>query len=429
MPHLRDPLPHLGRTFRQRVRDHLARRRGLPVAYDYPHTVQIVPTNACNYRCRACPKSVFPTDNRMLDPAVYARVREQLLPHARLVDLQGLGEPMMSPLFLTMLADARDMGLEVRFTTNGSLVNRESAAEVAASPVRLVLSIDGATARTHEDSRPGADFGQLLDALRAIRDAAAAPAAHPLFRFEVNTVVTRRNLDEVAGVLELAAAHGARAVDLIAPGMGAREDPFARDTIGRHEALFAARLPGIRDAAERLGVAVTVPPFLAQAGGGDLSAAPADASVGAMVMGPVGPTSPVRPRTSILPSSPSPPPTPPPSAIFPQQCPDPWRTVYVDVDGWVRPCCRALNIGMGNILDTHFWDIWNGPHYLRLRQALCSDAPPSFCRDCTLPWGITGGDSNYPAKLAKRGIVLPPAPEIGFSWDKQSRTLTEAGRR
>ena len=60
-PACRDPYPHLGRTFRQRLRDHLARRRGLPVVYEYPHTVQIVPTNACNYRCRACPKSVYPT--------------------------------------------------------------------------------------------------------------------------------------------------------------------------------------------------------------------------------------------------------------------------------------------------------------------------------------------------------------------------------
>ncbi len=327
----------------------------------------------------------------MLEPVVYAKVREQLLPHARLVDLQGLGEPMLSPLFFPMLADARTMGLEVRFTTNGSLVTRESAVEIAASPVRLALSIDGATALTHEDSRPGSNFAQLLDALRAIRDAATSPAAHPLFRFEVNTVVTRRNLDEVPDILKLAAVHGAGAVDLIAPGMGDRDDAYARDTIGRHEALFAEHLPAIRATAALLGIKVTVPPFLAQAGSEDLPAPP--------------------PRGG---------------AIFPQQCPDPWRTVYVDVDGWVRPCCRALNIGMGNILEEDFWDIWNGHHYLRLRQALSSDAPPSFCRDCTLPWGITAGDSNYPAKLAERGIILPPPPDIGYSWDKQSRTMIEA---
>ena len=300
---------------------------------------------------------------------------------------------MMSPLFFTMLADARAMGLDIRFTTNGSLITRESAAEIAASPVRLVLSIDGAVAETHEDSRPGADFQQLLNALRTIRDAAAQPGVHPGFRFQVNTVVTRRNLDEIPGILDLAASHGAGALDLIAPGMGAREDPFARDTIGRHEALFAARIPAIREAAQRLGIAVTVPPFVE----------PPDALAA---------------DTPFVPTDDRP---------FPQECPDPWRTVYVDVDGWIRPCCRALNIGMGNILDTPFWDIWNGPHYLRLRAALCSNAPPSFCRDCTLPWGITGGDSNYPAEAGgARRHAAARRPQIGFTWDKQSRTVSEA---
>jgi MoaA/NifB/PqqE/SkfB family radical SAM enzyme len=257
--------------------------------------------------------------------------------------------------------------------------------------VRLVVSVDGATAATHEDSRPGADFQQLMSALRAVRDAAAQPGAHPRFRFAVNTVVTRRNLDEVPGILDLAASHGAKAADLIAPGVGGRDDAFAHDAIGRHEALFAARLPAIRDAAAGLGIAVTVPPFIERAGAQDTAGA-------------------------FIPTQQRP---------FAQECPDPWRTVYVDVDGWVRPCCRALSIGMGNILDSHFWDIWNGRHYLRLRTALSSNAPPEFCRDCTLPWGITGGDSNYPAKLAQRGIVLPRPPEIGFSWDKRSRTVSE----
>lgn len=390
---LLDPLPGLNRSFKQRVRDHVSRRRNMPVAYQYPDTVYIVPSNACNYRCRACPKSVHPTDNRMLEDAVYERVRTRLFPYTRHVVLQGLGEPMLSPHFFPLLRDVTRMGLQVEFTTNASQITEQNIGEIIASPAQMTISIDGSCAQTHEDSRPGAEFEQLLRALRMVKIAIDAGPVHEMFRFCSNTVVTTRNLAEIEGIIDLAADHGAGHLTLIAPGMGDRKDAFAQDTIGNHEKLFVSRIPAISEHASSRRISLTFPPYILDA------------------VAPLGSTGEASNGNKPL---------------FPQQCSDPWRVVYIDVDGWVRPCCRGISVAMGNIMDDDFWDIWNGKHYFRLRESTNSDAPPAICRNCTLPWGITGGDPSYESKLQARGIELAPAPSIGISWDRKSKTLVES---
>lgn len=384
---LRRALPARWRRFGSRV----ARRFDMPWHPGWPEEVQIVPSNACNFRCKACPKFAYETDNRILPRRVYERVREQILPYVRRVNLQGLGEPMMSPLFMPMLRDARDGGLEIVFVTNASYLNEESVAEIAAAPVVMTISIDGASAAVHTDSRPEANFDQLLGALALVKRAMADGRTHPRFSWCANIVVTKRNLSEIEGVLELAAGHGAVNLTLIAPGMGPRTDDFANDAIGQHPELLRERYPAIRRRAEELKIGLIAPEFAKEALPGTASA---DA--------------------------------PKPSRLFPGRCEDAWRTVFVDVDGWVRPCCVAEHIGMGNIMEQDFRTIWNNEHYRRLRKHLNSPNPPSFCRTCVAHWGINGGDEHHVRKLAERGVQLPDPPSIGVVWDKEQKKVVPA---
>jgi len=370
------------RPLARRAAGRIARRFLTPWHGGYPLELQIVPANACNFRCLACPKSQYDTDNRMLHRDVYARVREQVLPWVREVNLQGLGEPMLSPLFPAMLADARSLDLPVKFVTNASRFTPGNVADIVATRGEMTISIDGARRETHEESRAGADWDQQMAALAMLKAALDSPARHPAFVFRVNVVVTTRNLGELEGIMEIAARHGAASVWFIAPAMGDRADDFARDAITYHEDAFRARMPAVREKAKALGIDPIFPPYMLRP--------PVRASAAA---------------EAGRPSRPDP--------LFPQKCMDPWRTVYVDVDGWIRPCCRALWVGMGNIMTQDFRAIWNNVHYRALRRAIHSDAPPDFCRECTLPWGITGGDADYMSKLESLGVSVPPGPRIG----------------
>lgn len=381
-----------GRRLRHKVRDRISRYRKRPVVFTFPENVTVVASNACNFQCAACPKTAYKSDNRVLPPEVYERAKKQLLPHAKVINLQGLGEPMLSPLFFTMIRDAKQFGAAVEFVTNGSKITPENAREIVSSPSRMTISIDGACASTHERMRPGSNFEQLLQALGTIRSEISKPTAHPDFSFSVNTVVSRINIDELVQILEITASYGARQITYIMPAVGEdRTDAFVGETIGDHPQQLTERAPVILARADELHIRALFPPFVVSSKPDHPVAVPSLAA-----------------------------------RLFPQECWEPWRTIYIDVDGSVRPCCRMSNIAMGNILTDDFWTIWNNEHYLRLREIINSDAPPEICRGCSLAFGITAGDPDYMAKLTARGIHVLAARPFGLKWDKDKQRQVPA---
>lgn len=368
-----------------RLPQRLSRKLGLVRVFGYPEEVQIVPTNACNLRCMQCPKTWYDTDNRTMDRRVYEKIREQVLPHVRMLNLQGLGEPLLSPLFPRMLDDALEFGLQVRFVTNTMLLKSEYIPRIVRTGGSVTFSIDGATDATHGDSRPTNSLDSVLAAIQSIVDEQRRQP-NSGFQIHINTVVTTRNVEELEGILDYCIRFGAASWQLLNPGVGARQDEFARAAIGSHPERLARCLPALLERAARNGIGISYPHF-------------------------------VRPDAGSTAESS----TPPPGRLFPGRCRDPWSMVYIDVDGWVRPCCRAIWIGMGNVLAESFHSIWNNAAYRRLRETIHSDNPPDFCRTCSTDWGITLGDERYVEKLAGRGIVLPKAPYIGTTYPEEGQ--------
>jgi MoaA/NifB/PqqE/SkfB family radical SAM enzyme len=338
-----------------------------------------------------CPKTWYDTDNRHMSREVYARVREQVLPHARVLNLQGLGEPMLSPLFGTMLDDAERHGLRVLFVTNTMFFKPGYVDRLVGLGAQITVSIDGACNETHLESRPGNDLDGVLSVLRSFRDARARQPGTG-FELHINTVVTTRNVDQLEGILDLCIPLGISGYQLINPGVGPRTDEFARDAIGNEPDRLAARLPALVRKAETHGIRMSYPQF--GSSGSPNSETTRKESVPA--------ERPPRPAATRRGKSP-----------FPGKCRDPWNSVYIDVDGWIRPCCRAIWIGMGNILLEPFERIWNNHEYRTLRRTIHGEGPPAFCRNCNTGWGITRGDERYIEKLEARGIRLPRPPRIG----------------
>ena len=65
----------------------------------------------------------------------------------------------------------------------------------------------------------------------------------------------------------------------------------------------------------------------------------------------------------------------------------PWFSLYITVDGDVRPCCsfgEGETLTLGNILRQDFDEIWNGEKYRMVRrQALDRKLGYTVCRNCT----------------------------------------------
>jgi mycofactocin radical SAM maturase len=161
-------------------------------------------TYACNLACVHCLSSSGRRDPDELSTAEVKAVLDELR------DLQvfyiniGGGEPMIRRDFFELVDHATANGIGVKFSTNGAFLDAARAAQLAAmNYVDVQISLDGLDAATNDAVR---GEGSYAIARRAM-DALAAAGFGP---FKISVVVTRHNVDQLAGFKALADAYGAQ---------------------------------------------------------------------------------------------------------------------------------------------------------------------------------------------------------------------------
>jgi MoaA/NifB/PqqE/SkfB family radical SAM enzyme len=134
-------------------------------------------TDRCDLACAHCLRQVVPPHSsraRDLDPRLVAR----LCAEAREIGITSVGltggEPMLHPQFLEIVDTIVDAGLEYHFLSNGlglpELLPRWSSRPERRARLRDVcVSVDGATARTHERIRGTGTFRRTLAGIAVLR--------------------------------------------------------------------------------------------------------------------------------------------------------------------------------------------------------------------------------------------------------------------
>jgi radical SAM protein with 4Fe4S-binding SPASM domain len=400
-----------------------------------PVHLQVEVTGACNLRCRMCLVGHRPPIDRRsgsLDPASFRALLDGL-PSLRSLTLQGLGEPLLAPHLAEMITLAKARGLETGFNTNGTLLDARHRRMLLDLGVDWAhVSVDAATPAVFEGIRLGADFHRVVGNLRALV-AERGARRHP--RIQLNAVLMRRTVAELAGLVRLAADLGVDRLwvqqlshDLgdttgrpefaslraftaaeclwsgegtehqVGPGREATEEPFEVDELRRvRDALAeAARL------ARELGLEIRLPD-LGEAGTprpaeeADRAASPpsptAEASPGADADVDVDADHSIErsvPRAGTEVAAARPPSSPlGGSAAGPVDalpCDWPWRSSYVNHDGRVQPCCMLMGDDRAVMGTVHqpggFAAVWNGPDYAEFRRRLLGPEPPEVCRGC-----------------------------------------------
>ena len=160
-------------------------------------------TNRCRARCLACCEESGP-DREWRDELT----RDESLKLAREIAEAGIpyvafggGEPLGVAHAWEIFEVLAAAGVSIKLETEGSYIDDEAADRLAALPVQCIqISVDGATAATHEKMRPGASFASATAALRRL----AARGCKPQMVF----VPTRLNLGEMAAAYDLAGELG-----------------------------------------------------------------------------------------------------------------------------------------------------------------------------------------------------------------------------
>jgi len=166
-------------------------------------------TRHCDLRCRHCRGGARPVDYEgELTTDECLRVVDGIAACCKPILILTGGEPMSRPDVYDIAGHATQCGLRVVMAPCGHLLTAETATRLKDAGVRAIsISIDGATAATHDAFRGVAGaFDRTVAGLRHAIDAGIA--------FQVNTTVSRTNVDELPAILDLAVAWGAKTLDL-----------------------------------------------------------------------------------------------------------------------------------------------------------------------------------------------------------------------
>jgi MoaA/NifB/PqqE/SkfB family radical SAM enzyme len=194
----------------------LGRRHRRPLVG--PALGTLLVTYRCDLRCRVCDLPQRAAARRRAgDRELTTGAFRAVLRDFRAIGTAGVGftggEPMLREDLPELLAYASRLGLHAHLNTDGFRV-AESARVLRKTGVRSVnVSLDGATAATHDAARGRAGaFEGATSALAALR-AARGRGRFP--RLTAVTVLTSKNLAEAPRVVEAALAAGADRVGVI----------------------------------------------------------------------------------------------------------------------------------------------------------------------------------------------------------------------
>jgi radical SAM protein with 4Fe4S-binding SPASM domain len=160
--------------------------------------------NACNLRCSHCYNhSGDPTRPRYkLDYDMLIRLFDEAVDMGvSSVTFSG-GEPLMRRDLFDLIAAARERKFLVKIVTNGTLITPAKAEKLAASGAYLDMSLEGATAETHDRLRGAGSFEKSMRGLDNLRAAGGVP--YLIF----SMVMNRANRHELDAMVALCRRHG-----------------------------------------------------------------------------------------------------------------------------------------------------------------------------------------------------------------------------
>ena len=192
-------------------------------------------TYACNLQCVHCLSSSGRRDPRELTTDEAKTVLDELRRLQVFYINIGGGEPMIRKDFFELVTYAVDHDVGVKFSTNGTYLDRDAARRLAATGyLDVQISLDGIDAATNDQVRGAGSYAAARRAMDHLADAGFGP-------FKVSIVVTRHNVDQLDDFKALADSYGAqlRVTRLRPAGRGADSWPELHPTHEQQLQIYA----------------------------------------------------------------------------------------------------------------------------------------------------------------------------------------------
>lgn len=313
------------------LRNHSVKNRK-PVVGFVPFSVSIEPTSACNLSCEMCSHKHSKRKD-FLSLSDFKKIVDNN-PYLLVINLTGIGEPLLNPGIFEMVKYAKSKGIFVWFFSNGMLFSKENIAKAKQAGVdKIGISIDGATKKTFESIRKGSDFETVLNNTKQLVNEGLS-----VF---VGCVIMPQNFKEMPEMIDLVKGLGVKEIGFSAVRSFGENAAYDYLNIGYEE--LAKVLVKIDEKAAALGIKVTsFPPLIKKE---ELD------------------------KTNY------------------RSCKIAWKDSHISSDCTVYPCCTTIfsaskKEGLGNALDEPFKKIWNNEKYVELRKGLLENKPVELCKNC-----------------------------------------------
>lgn len=134
------------------------------VAAQYPPIFSIEPTNVCNLACPMCPNSRQTSGSLgYMQWSLFTKVLDEIGPHAKVVMLYSLGEPLLHPRIVQMVEYCKKVSrAKIIISTNAIFLDESMARALLASGLdEIKLCLDANSSKTYHQMRPGGNFAMV----------------------------------------------------------------------------------------------------------------------------------------------------------------------------------------------------------------------------------------------------------------------------
>lgn len=319
---------------------------GSLVLNSMPQHLMLIPTSICNLKCIMCERVNHPYT------LPFAEVQKLyfLIPYLQQIDIQG-GEPFLLDYFkefLSKLVSFRH--LRIGLLTNGLLLNELWVDLLVRENVFLSFSIDSTKEETYEYIRKGADFRALLNNIELInRLSRRRDIRSPLHT--VNTVVMKSNYRQLPLLPRFCKAQGFSRLtfDYLRPEVALEEDIFITRPDTTAIDFLRKILPEINAECQGLGLEFdyqAILPFLSQGCQEEKKDKP--------------------------------------EITQKKICSLPWKKIFVDSDGSIRPDCLCTKV-VGNLKEFYtINEAWNNKMMQQYRRNIIKNEIKNWCSDACL---------------------------------------------
>ncbi|MCP3875282.1 MAG: radical SAM protein [Desulfobacteraceae bacterium] len=138
-------------------------------ALNYPVTLMVEPTTACQLKCPLCPVGLgkLERDTQFMEMKTFKKVIDDVGDYIYKINFNGAGEPLLNKKIVQMIRYGKQKKLYIDVYSNLQLTNKPFLKDIVNSGLdRILISLDGTSKDVYETYRINGQFERIIENIK-----------------------------------------------------------------------------------------------------------------------------------------------------------------------------------------------------------------------------------------------------------------------